>query len=351
MNLTPEQERTLLKSIRNSSWFFLAASFCLLLVILIFLNNSITGSLSNLDPDKSQNANAEKQASWVPPEISSLGNSSKDQLIKYGKELISNTAWYIGPRGKVMQTSNGMNCQNCHLEAGTKRFGNNYGAVASTYPKFRDRSGSIESIYKRVNDCIERSLNGKALDTSNKEMQAIQAYILWLGESVEKGKKPPGSGLAELSFLDRAADPVKGKKVYLEKCRSCHQTNGEGQLRENGIAYEYPPLWGKNSYTIGAGLYRLSRFASYVKSNMPLGANHENPQLSDEEAWDVAAYVNSQERPFKNIRTDWPNIASKPVDHPFGPFADKFTERQHKYGPFAEIAEYRKHTQEFLNRK
>src|SRR5258708_3287515 len=85
-----------------------------------------------------------------------------------------------------MSTSNGMNCQNCHLEAGTKFFGNNYSAVASTYPKLRERSGTIESIEKRVNDCIERSLNGKAIGNDSKEMRAFVAYIKWVGKDVEK---------------------------------------------------------------------------------------------------------------------------------------------------------------------
>jgi thiosulfate dehydrogenase len=102
--------------------------------------------------------------------------------------------------------------------------------------------------------------------------------------------------------------------------------------------YIYPPLWGKNSYNDGAGLYRLSRFAGYVKSNMPLGATHKTPQLSDEEAWDVAAYVNSKPRPHKDQSQDWPDAAKKPIDFPFGPFADKFSEEQHKYGPFEPIA-------------
>ena len=105
-------------------------------------------------------------------------------LIRYGYELIAHTAKYLGPKGTVQQTTNGMNCQNCHLEAGTKPWGLNYGSVYTTYPKFRERSGSIETIYKRVNDCMERSLNGKALDTNSKEMKAIYAYIKWLGSDL-----------------------------------------------------------------------------------------------------------------------------------------------------------------------
>lgn len=263
------------------------------------------------------------------------------KLIWYGHQLISNTAKYLGPRGSVLQITNGMNCQNCHLDAGTKPWGNNYGAVYSTYPKFRDRSGGIETIYKRINDCMERSLNGAALDTTSKEMQAMYAYIKWVGEDIQKGNKPKGSGIIELPFLNRAADPEKGKLVYEQKCQTCHAANGEGQLNIDGITYSYPPLWGNNSYNVGAGLFRLSRFAGYVKNNMPQGTDYHAPQLSDEEAWDVAAFVNSQPRPAKNLSSDWPDISKKPIDHPFGPYADSFSEQQHKYGPYGPIKEYK----------
>lgn len=274
---------------------------------------------------------------WQAPDESTLTGTEKD-LVVYGKDLIVHTSLYYGPNGSVFKlATNGMNCQNCHLDAGTKVFGNNYSAVASTYPKYRARSGSIESIQKRVNDCFERSLNGHALDTLSKEMKAIVAYIKFLGKTVAKGEKPAGSGLKELAFLERPADPANGKTVYAEKCQSCHQPTGNGLMNAELTAYTYPPLWGNNSYNDGAGLYRLSNFAKFVKCNMPQGACHNNTQLSDEEAWDVAAFVNSQPRPKKDISKDWPHTNEKPFDHPFGPYADGFTEEQHKYGPFKEI--------------
>jgi thiosulfate dehydrogenase len=245
-----------------------------------------------------------------------------------------------------LKISNGMNCQNCHLQAGTAVFGNNYGSVASLYPKYRARSGSVENIYKRVNDCFERSLNGKGLDTAGKEMQAIVAYIKFIGSNVEKGKKAEGSGFKDMTWLDRAADPEKGMTVYTAKCQSCHQANGEGVFSADKTEYTYPALWGKNSFNDGAGLYRISNFAKYVKYNMPQGVTHLNTQLEDDEAWDVSAFVISQTRPHINVPKDWPDISKKPVDHPFGPYADAFTEKQHKYGPFKPIVEEQKKREE-----
>lgn len=277
-------------------------------------------------------------ALWTPPGEKTLPAGKEGEVILYGKDLIAHTSTYLGPKGKVANISNGMNCQNCHLDAGTKQWGNNYSAVYSTYPKFRARSGTKETIVKRINDCFERSLNGKALDSTSNEMKAMLAYMKWLGTGIEKGKTPEGAGLQKLAYLDRAADPNKGAIVYSSKCVSCHGKNGEGLANPEQTGYLYPPLWGKNSYNDGAGLYRLSGFAGYVKNNMPLGASHENQQLSDDEAWDVAAYVNSQSRPHKDQSKDWKDFSKKPVDFPFGPYADKFTEAQHKYGPFEPIA-------------
>lgn len=305
-----------------------------------FENESETGAIKI--PDEMYTKNSE--AYWIAPDLEDVKGSALEAQIAYGKELIMHTAKYLGPKGSVAQISNGMNCQNCHLDAGTKIFGNNYGSVASTFPKFRARSGSDENVYKRVNDCFERSLNGLALDTTSAEMQAIKAYMLFLGKNVEKGTVVKGSGLKDVPFLDRAADPLNGKTIYIAKCASCHQVNGEGILTASGEEYTYPPLWGKNSYNDAAGLYRLSNFAKYAKYNMPLGATHEMPQLSDEEAWDLSAFVNTQPRPHKETPADWPDISKKPIDHPLGPYSDEFNEKQHKFGPFKPIAEARKTT-------
>jgi thiosulfate dehydrogenase len=269
----------------------------------------------------------------------------EDSLVKYGRELIENTSYYLGPKGKVAAITNGMNCQNCHLDGGTIPFGNNYSAVVPTYPKFRDRSGSIETIEKRVNDCLQRSLNGQPIDSSSREMRAIVSYMHWIGDDLPKEKKPKGSGIVELKYLERAADPEKGLVVYQTKCASCHGNDGMGKSNETG-GYVYPPLWGPSSYNTGAGLFRLSRFAGYVKANMPyLLATYKTPILTDEESWDVAAFVNSRPRPAKDLSGDWPKISKKPVDHPFGPYADGFTEEQHKFGPFTPIVDHRKKMQ------
>ncbi|HEY8687659.1 MAG TPA: c-type cytochrome [Chitinophagaceae bacterium] len=279
-----------------------------------------------------------KQTSIVP-NIYDLSNSDADNLIRYGKDIIDNTAKYFGPHGLVASITNGMNCQNCHRESGTKLFTNNFLSVASTYPKFRERSGRLESVEYRVNECMQRSLNGESIDSLSKEMRAMVAYIKWTGKNVKKNVKVEGVENKELSFLNRVANPVAGAKTYISKCSSCHGANGEG-LTISG-SYVNPPLWGEHSYAVSAGMYRITKLASFIRNNMPNGATFDNPQLKDEEAWDVAAYINSQPHPIKMFASDWHVLKTKPVDYPFGPYIDAFSEKQHKYGPFDSIKKVR----------
>ena len=308
------------------------------MILIYFLVGFIAGDYFKMNGDI-----ASTDSTWVGPSLyidhTTLGEER--ELIIYGQDLIAHTSKYLGPKGTVAQITNGMNCQNCHLQAGAKAWGNNYAAVFSTYPKFRDRSGQVETIYKRVADCMERSLNGIAVDSTSREFKAIYAYIKWLGQAVKKAEQPIGSGIEKLPYLDRAADPKKGQIVYTAQCQTCHGANGEGQLAADALEYTYPPLWGSHSYNDGAGLYRLSNFAGYVKNNMPnLLTSHENPTLTEAESWDVAAYVNSQSRPHKDQSKDWPKFEKKPLDFPFGPYADSFSESQHKYGPFKPIQKF-----------
>lgn len=319
---------------------FIKENWPVLLISITVLVVLVIKSVEILSTAVTTAASTDYDSTWKSPSLfTDRTLEGKDRaLVIYGQALIAHTSLYLGPHGKIAAISNGMNCQNCHLNAGKKTWGNNYGAVASTYPRFRDRSGTIETIYKRVSDCFERSLNGTAPDSTSEEYQAIEAYIRWVGQDVPKGVTPKETGIYKLPFLDRAADPMKGKLVYQNQCQRCHGENGEGQLALNKLEYEYPPLWGEHSYNSGAGLYRLSRFAGFVYSNMPNNeANHDNPKLTVEESWDVAAYVNSKPRPGKNLKNDWPDISKKPIDHPFGPYTDGFSEIEHKYGPFKPI--------------
>jgi thiosulfate dehydrogenase len=279
--------------------------------------------------------------SWHAPDTILIPHSPEGDLIRYGRKLIAKTSYYLGPKGIVAHVSNSMNCQNCHLDAGSKPYGNSFAAVASIYPVFRNRSGIIESIEFRINDCMQRSMNGEKIDSTSLEMIAMVAYIKWLGEDVPKGTKPEGSGLAELTFMPRPADTLQGRLLYQSKCLVCHGHKGDGVPNLKG-GFVYPPLWGPDSYNSGAGLLRLTRFAAFVRFSMPLGATHDAPILTDEESWDLAAFVNSRPRTNRVFPEDWPDLKKKAIDYPVGPYPDSFSVTQHKYGPFGPIQEARK---------
>jgi thiosulfate dehydrogenase len=279
---------------------------------------------------------------WQAPDTNAIPSTEEGDLIRYGRELIANTSKYLGPKGIVAQISNGMNCQNCHIDGGSKHFANPFSAVLSTYPKFRNRSGKIESIEFRINECMERSLNGKKLDSLSNEMIAMKKYFEWLGKGVPKNIRPRGTGIEELPFMTRAADVKRGKIIYESKCLRCHGENGQGVLNPDSSHYLYPPLWGDSSYNISAGMYRLIQLAGFIKNTMPFDSAQLGFKLTNEDAWDVAAFINSQPRPQKFFRYDWPSIAGKPVDYPYGPYVDSFSETQHKYGPFDPIKNAKK---------
>ena len=144
-------------------------------------------------------------------------------------------------------------------------------------------------------------------------------------------------------MLDRAANPSHGADVFAQKCLVCHQANGQGLRkgsRGDAKGYQFPPLWGPDSFNDGAGMARLITAANFIHFNMPHGTDYLNPQLTVEEAWDIAAYLVSLPRPHKEgLDRDFPDLLQKPVDTPYGPYADGFSQEQHKYGPFAPIRE------------
>src|SRR6516162_7624361 len=138
------------------------------------------------------------------------------------------------------------------------------------------------------------------------------------------------------------AQPIpRGRPIYVRVCTACHGVDGLGVRRSlptDDLGYMMPPLWGPDSFNDGAGMMRLITAANFVHFNMPHGTDYLNPQLSVEDAWDVAAYLVSQPRPhMEGLDRDYPDLLQKPIDAPYGPYADGFGQEQHKYGPFAPI--------------
>ena len=278
---------------------------------------------------------------WTPPAIGSVGDDAFGKLVKYGYALFTDTPAQIGPAApdpaKRFARSS-LTCENCHLKAGTQPYAVPLAGVWGQFPQYRGREGGIGTLEERINGCLERSMNGVALPLDGLEMKAYLAYMKWLSTGIPDGARLIGSGTKSIKEPGRAADPGNGAKVFAETCARCHGKDGLGQRAENGPGFRFPPLVGPDSYNNGAGMTRVLAAAAFIRHNMPFGVTYETPVLSDADAYDVAAYVNSLERPVRpGLDKDFPVRLQKPVDTPYGPYADGFPPEQHKYGPFDPI--------------
>jgi thiosulfate dehydrogenase len=281
---------------------------------------------------------------WTMPEVAALPDNELGRLTRRGRDLITATYAHIGPEvpdAASRYAGNNLACGNCHLEAGTKKFGIPLFGLLGEYPRYNARSGQDITIETRVDGCMMRSMNGRAMPLQAPQMQAIVAYIAFLSTGVPPGETLPGLGVGKMPELNRAADPARGRPIYMSVCAACHGVDGRGVRRSlptDDLGYTMPPLWGPDSFNDGAGMMRLITAANFVHFNMPHGTDYLNPQLSVEDAWDVAAYFVSQPRPhMEGLDRDYPDLLQKPIDTPYGPYADGFDREQHKYGPFAPI--------------
>lgn len=295
-------------------------------------------------PAAAQHVNAPADPTWSVPEIGALPDNDESRLIRRGRDLITATYAHIGPGvadESKRYSGNNLACTNCHLNAGTKKFGIPLWGLWNDFPEYSTRLGADINIEDRVNSCMTRSMNGKPLPNDSTEMQAFAAYIKFLSTGVKPGEKLSGLGAGKMPELKRAADPKRGATVYARACAQCHMPNGQGLPRNINLpasGYVNPPLWGPDSFNDGAGMARLTNAANFIHFNMPNGTSYDKPRLTQQDAWDVAAYVISQPRPKRaGLDKDFPDLLQKPVDTPYGPYADGFSQKQHQFGPYGPI--------------
>jgi len=299
---------------------------------------------SDTSPPASRSPAKSAERPWDVPDLDKLPDDDWESTVLRGRDLVAKTASLIGPENPDPArrfAGNNLNCQNCHLEAGTKKFGLPFIGVYADFPNYRARSGAVGTIEDRIQGCMTRSMNGKPLPAGGPEMTAIVAYMKFLSTGRPVGSAMTGRGAGRMPELRRAANPVHGKAIYAQTCAACHGDHGQGRRAGppgDGQGYAIPPLWGTDSFNDGAGMTRLINAANFIHNNMPNGTNWEQPALSVDDSWDVAAFIDSQPRPQKSgLDHDFPKRIEKPVDAPYGPYADKFDPAQHKLGPFQPI--------------
>jgi thiosulfate dehydrogenase len=269
------------------------------------------------------------------------------RAVLYGRELVMNTAKYIGPDGlEGKYATNKMSCQDCHQDGGLKP--NSFSLVLThdVYPQYRAREGKVLSLAERINNCINRPLNGRSLPLDIKEMIAFLSYLRyinneWGNDTIFKEKREDS-----LTLPDMAASPERGAVLYQVNCSRCHGVNGSGLLNGDKSGYLYPPLWGDSSYQAGSSMHRVIKLAGWMKYNMPFDkALPGKPFLTNQQALDIAAFINDDDlhkRPVNDRVNDYPDIKMKPVDYEKGPYVDSFSQKQHKYGPYPPIIKYLK---------
>jgi thiosulfate dehydrogenase len=238
---------------------------------------------------------------FAPPSPETIPGTQLGEQIRLGYDIVINTQEYA--RGYV---GNRLNCTKCHLDGGLNPNAASFVGLAAVYPEYRTRNARVNTLADRVNECFERSLNGRALPPDSSKLQAIVAYITWLSRGVPSSATIPWRGLQRIDSR-RPLDPANGKQVFADKCAFCHGFDGLGTMAA-------PPVWGPQSYNIAAGMARVSVAAAFIKSNMPRSWGWS---LSDDDAYDVATYINAQPRPdFPGKANDWPR-GGKPVDSPY----------------------------------
>ncbi len=238
------------------------------------------------------------------PDEASIPGDAMGETIRQGKALLVDTR-----RRLPEHVGNGLNCTNCHLNGGTVAFAAPWVGLIGAFPEYRARSGKVISLQERINDCFQRSLNGTPLPFDSAEMNAILAYMRWLSAGIAPGSDVAGRGFDKVD-ASLHANRAHGEVVFTAQCASCHGAGGEGVAGPQG-GYVVPPLWGPDSFNLGAGMARTTTAAAFVRRNMPLGLGGT---LSAQDAVDVAAFFTQQPRPdFPARVNDWPK-GGRPAD-------------------------------------
>jgi thiosulfate dehydrogenase len=233
-------------------------------------------------------------APFAPPAENTIPAGPNGDSIRRGRLIFTATAAHAG-----RYVGNGLTCNNCHLDAGRKPDASPMWAAWVSYPAYRAKNGRVNTMEDRIRDCFLYSMNAPASKAGTPPpygddiYRDLQSYFAWLATGARAGETLPGRGFVKLAVTPLGHDPDRGATVFAEQCASCHGVGGQGQANPDG-SYSIPPLWGPRSYNRGAGMAGIASAAGFIKTNMPYGQGNT---LTDQQAWDVAAYVDSRERP------------------------------------------------------
>ena len=209
------------------------------------------------------------------------------KMVRLGERLVQQTDTH--PLSKSF-VGNVLQCTSCHLDAGRDPKAASFIGVAAAYPAYSPREQKVITLEDRILNCFIRSQNGTRPENGSIVPVAIASYITWLSRGTPIAMNPSMPlGPNHLEKLPPSAIPIdaaRGEQLYEDRCAACHGDEGLG-------SDEGPPVWGDESFNDGAGMSKIPKMASWLKVAMP----PDETDLSDAEAYDIAAYVNSHPRP------------------------------------------------------
>lgn len=237
--------------------------------------------------DKTYKFKPQSPDHFVPPPESAIPTGPNGEMIWRGIQIFEDTQQYARK-----YVGDALNCSNCHLDHGRRAGSAPMWAAYVMYPMYRSKNKKVNSMAERIQGCFRYSMNGTPPPADSPEMKALVTYLHWVSTGLPVGIKPKGRGYPKLAKPQKPADIQRGAIVYTAHCELCHAGDGNGYT--SGGTQVFPPLWGSRSFNWGAGMQGISKAADFIKENMPYGAGNT---LTVQQAWDVAAFVVSHERP------------------------------------------------------
>jgi thiosulfate dehydrogenase len=246
---------------------------------------------------------------------STLPSSPHTERIRQGFRLFMET-----PIQAPRFTGNNLSCGNCHLNAGQRELALPLVGVAASFPEYNNRAARQFTLEDRIVGCFMRSENAPGAnvetrafpDTASEEIIALATYITWLSDGIppadvrqwRKHNVIPAAGSIPVERLN----PKRGEELFQRHCTSCHGSEGQGNEIGDKKA---GPLWGPSSWNDGAGAARIYTLAGFIRYAMP----YLNPgSLTDEEAQQIAAFIDAKPRPEYPFKDQDYRVAPVPPD-------------------------------------
>ncbi len=256
-----------------------------LLLILLLTPAAVTSPAFGTDDTTTKTA--ESATVFVPPDEASIPDNAFGDMVKLGRRIFTDTE-----HSASEYTGNQLNCSNCHLDAGRRADSAPLWAAWVKYPAYRGKNQMVNTMEERIQGCFRYSMNGTPPPADSDVLKSLMTYSYWMAKGAPTGADMPGRGYPALGQPASPPSFKRGRQVFEQHCAVCHGDNGEGTRVNNQTVF--PPLWGSQSYNWGAGMHRINTAAAFIRANMPLG---QGGTLSEQQAWDVAYFINSHERP------------------------------------------------------